>query len=150
LTGSCLCPNSTASGTGVRAGSFFPGAFFAFFTGVNNTAVGTTALLNSGGTIDTPNGGLGSNNTAVGYGALANATHGNGNTALGYSAGADVTTANNVIAIGSFGQDVSGSCFIGNIYSQHAADSRDRPRSGDDKQQRQTWPREYLFAPIQT
>ena len=31
LTGSCLCPNSTPSGTGVRAGSFSPGAFFSFF-----------------------------------------------------------------------------------------------------------------------
>jgi len=85
-------------------------------TGVNNTAVGTAALLNSGGAIDTPNGGPGSNNTAVGYGALTNST-GNGNTALGYSAGSNVTTANNVVAIGSFGQDVDNSCFIGNIYS---------------------------------
>jgi len=31
LTGSCLCPNSTPSGTGVRAGSFSPGASFSFF-----------------------------------------------------------------------------------------------------------------------
>jgi hypothetical protein len=86
-------------------------------TGVNNTAVGTAALLNSGDGIDAPDGGFGSNNTAVGYGALTNNTHGNGNTALGYSAGANVNTANNVIAIGSFGQDVDNSCFIGNIYS---------------------------------
>jgi hypothetical protein len=85
-------------------------------TGINNTAVGTAALLNSGGAIDTPNGGPGSNNTAVGYGALTNST-GSGNTALGYSAGSNVTTANNVVAIGSFGQDVDNSCFIGNIYS---------------------------------
>ena len=85
-------------------------------TGVNNTAVGTAALLNSGGAIDTPKGGPGSNNTAVGYGALTNST-GSGNTALGYSAGSNVTTANNVVAIGSFGQDVDNSCFIGNIYS---------------------------------
>lgn len=62
-------------------------------------------------------GGLGSNNTTVGYGVLANNTQGNANTALGYSAGSAVTTANNVIAIGSFGQDVSNSCLIGNIYS---------------------------------
>src|ERR1700693_2767131 len=31
LTGSCLCPNSTPSGNGVRTGSFSPGAFFLFF-----------------------------------------------------------------------------------------------------------------------
>jgi hypothetical protein len=85
-------------------------------TGINNTAVGTAALLNSGGAIDTPNGGPGSNNTAVGYGALTNSTS-SGNTAFGYSAGSNVTTANNVVAIGSFGQDVDNSCFIGNIYS---------------------------------
>ena len=86
-------------------------------TGTNNTAIGAAALLNSGSTIDTPNGGPGSNNTAVGYGALANNTQGNGNLALGFQAGANVTTADSVIAIGSFGQDVGNSCFIGNIYS---------------------------------
>jgi hypothetical protein len=85
-------------------------------TGLNNTAVGTAALLNSGATIATPNGGPGSNNTAVGNGALANNT-GNGNTALGHEAGSNVSTANNVIVIGSFGQDVDNSCFIGNIYT---------------------------------
>lgn len=84
--------------------------------GVNNTAVGTAALLNSGSTIDSPNGGPGSGNTAVGFSALANNTQGNDNIALGRDAGSNVTNANNVIAIGSFGQNVSNSCYIGNIF----------------------------------
>jgi Chaperone of endosialidase len=36
---------------------------------------------------------------------------------LGQSAGLNVGTANDVICIGSLGQDVDDSCFIGNIYS---------------------------------
>jgi hypothetical protein len=53
---------------------------------------------------------------AIGNNALSNST-GDGNIALGFNAGAGVTTANNVISIGTFGTNVSNSCFIGNIYS---------------------------------
>jgi hypothetical protein len=73
--------------------------------GFSNTAVGFQALLSNTG---------GAGDTAVGYQALVNAT-GSGETAVGFGAGSGVTTANNVIAIGSPGANVSGSCFIGNI-----------------------------------
>jgi Chaperone of endosialidase len=77
-------------------------------TGTNNTAVGAHALFNNVN---------GANNTALGIAALATAT-GSGNVGLGDSAGGFVTTANHVICIGSFGQNVSDSCFIGNIAFQ--------------------------------
>ena len=44
-------------------------------------------------------------------------TSGSFNTALGRGAGSNVTTANSVIAIGSDGENVSNSCYIGQIYS---------------------------------
>jgi hypothetical protein len=77
-------------------------------TGTNNTALGAHALFNN---VD------GANNTAVGISALAGAT-GSGNIGVGDSAGGFVTTANHVICIGSFGQNVNDSCFIGNIAFQ--------------------------------
>lgn len=40
MTRLCLCPNSTPSGSGVRAGSFCPGAFFPFFTRRGQTKQG--------------------------------------------------------------------------------------------------------------
>jgi len=104
-------------------------------TGFGNTAVGTAALLNNVGfAVDTPNGGPGSANTAVGVSALssnttggintavgsfalANKTTGDNNIALGGSAGINVTNANSVIAIGTVGADISNSCFIGQIYT---------------------------------
>jgi hypothetical protein len=46
---------------------------------------------------------------------------GNGNTALGAFAGTGITTANNVIAIGAGGENVSGTCYIGNIFGVTAA-----------------------------
>ena len=57
----------------------------------------------------------GSNNTAVGYGALTNST-GSNSIALGTNAGSDVTTANNVICIGITGQNVSDSFYVGNVF----------------------------------
>jgi hypothetical protein len=63
-------------------------------------------LSNSGGT----------NNTAVGNVALLNSL-GDGNTAIGASAGINVTTASNAICIGIPGQNVSNSCFIGNVFA---------------------------------
>ena len=91
-----------------------------------NTANGNRALLNN------TEGGV---NTAVGYRALinnttgfansgdrslmrwANTTTGNSNIGLGGFGGGAVSTANEVIAIGTPGQNVSNSCYIGQIYS---------------------------------
>src|SRR6266480_4434117 len=77
-------------------------------TGTNNTALGAAALSNNVN---------GANNTAIGIAALAGAT-GSGNVGLGDSAGGFVTTANHVICIGSFGENVSDSCYIANIAFQ--------------------------------
>jgi uncharacterized coiled-coil protein SlyX len=102
--------------------------------GVNNTAVGANALSNNSvSSGDTATGGPSSANTAVGSSALFNNTTGSANTAvggfalfnsrgfgnigLGVGAGENVVNANNVICIGTDGQDVSNSCFIGQIYS---------------------------------
>jgi len=78
-------------------------------TGDRNTAVGVFAL-----TDDT----TGAFNTAVGVQALASDTTGGLNTALGVGAGGSVTTANNVICIGAnvSGENVTNSCYIGNIF----------------------------------
>ena len=74
--------------------------------GISNTAIGDGALqLNVSGV----------NNTAVGDSALALST-GTGNTAVGVGAGENVTTASNVICIGTLGDNVSNSCYIGNVY----------------------------------
>src|SRR5436190_2095902 len=96
-------------------------------SGGQNTAVGSQALLNNttiSGISGTDNTAIGFNahgsdvtgisNVAVGSGALANAIHGF-NIAVGADAGSGVTTALGVIAIGSSGANVGGSCFIGNI-----------------------------------
>src|SRR5437867_11369711 len=94
--------------------------------GFDNTAVGHRALFSNttGGIDNTAIGHLalqsnttGGGNTAIGNNTLVNSTGGNLNTALGANAGNGVTTASNVICINSFGQDVSDSCYIGNIYS---------------------------------
>jgi Chaperone of endosialidase len=57
----------------------------------------------------------GGDNTAVGFLALGNNTSGSGNIALGSGAGSNVTTANNVICIGTVGNNVSDSSYIGNV-----------------------------------
>jgi hypothetical protein len=79
-------------------------------TGGGNAAAGSVALFSNT---------TGSNNTACGRAALSNNTSGSHNTALGNEAGDGVTTANNVICIGDgvSGQNVSNSCYIGQIYS---------------------------------
>ena len=74
-----------------------------------NTAIGEGALISN---IN------GSFNTAIGDEALDRNTTGSGNIGLGGSAGFNVTTANNVICIGAVGQNVSNSCYIGNIWNQ--------------------------------
>ena len=97
-------------------------------TGNSNTAIGTSALVdNVSGFENVGIGGAalftnvdGHDNIAVGQAALSNNTHGSNNIAVGEFAGLAVTTSNNVIAIGVQGQDVSDSCFIGNIFNAMA------------------------------
>ena len=79
---------------------------FNITTGSGNTAVGFQSLLNNT---------AGENNTAVGESTLVNCT-GTGSIAIGSHAGEFVGSSNNVIAIGSPGDDVDNSCFIGNIF----------------------------------
>jgi Chaperone of endosialidase len=123
--------NNTAAGAGALL-SNSSGAFntangaFALLrnaTGSSNTAIGDGALLSNT---------AGSNNAAIGNGALLNNETGNDNTAVGVNAledfpgdfntalgafaGSNITTANHVICIGANGDNVSNSCFIGNIY----------------------------------
>jgi hypothetical protein len=91
-------------------------------TGDNNTAIGRNALAANGGSQNTAIGvqalenNASGNNTAIGYLAGSNNTSGTQNIALGAFAGLDVTTADNVICIGVNGDNVSDSCFIGNIF----------------------------------
>ena len=73
-----------------------------------NTAVGYRTLISNT---------TGFANTAIGVDALSDNSTGNSNIALGVFAGGVVSTANEVIAIGTPGQNVSNSCFIGQIYS---------------------------------
>ena len=77
--------------------------------GRGNTAVGNSALASNT---------TGSDNTAVGAAALLNNTSGNNNIGLGDDAGFFVSTANDVIAIGANGDNVSNSCYIGNIWQR--------------------------------
>ena len=76
--------------------------------GAANTAIGNNALFENTS---------GSGNTAIGGATMVNNTSGNNNIALGYAAGNAVSSSDNVIAIGIGGQNVSNSCFIGQIYS---------------------------------
>jgi soluble cytochrome b562 len=82
--------------------------------GGTNTANGTQALDSNT---------TGDNNTASGFAALEANTTGSNNTALGIVAGGAVTTANNVIAIGAGvqGENVSNTCYIGNIFGATSA-----------------------------
>ena len=93
--------------TGSENGAFGHNALVDNTTGSFNTAVGTRALRNNIS---------GDANTAVGDGALYFST-GSGNIGLGDAAGINVTTANNVICIGTDGNDVDDSCYIGNIFN---------------------------------
>jgi len=100
-------------------------ALFSNTTGANNTASGVLALQNNTtGDANTANGvnalvanTTGDSNTAYGFGALFANTAGSHNIGLGRGAGISVITANDVIAIGTDGQDVDNSCFIGQIYT---------------------------------
>ncbi len=66
---------------------------------------------------------IGSGNTANGRAALGENISGVNNTALGNLAGSNVTTADNVICIGSdvAGENVSNTCYIGNIFGVTSA-----------------------------
>jgi Chaperone of endosialidase len=100
-------------------------ALFLNTTGFENTANGAFALLhNTEGSDNTANGAsalfnntTGVANTAAGVLALNSNTTGILNTAYGFLAGSNVTTANNVICIGHPGQNMSDSCYIGQIYT---------------------------------
>jgi trimeric autotransporter adhesin len=77
--------------------------------GFENTAIGRTALFNSR---------TARQNTAIGAEALESST-GSFNVALGWRAGVRVTTADGVISIGTeVGENVPGSCYIGNIFGR--------------------------------
>src|SRR5437764_4900575 len=107
--------------------------FFALFdtTGNGNTAIGSSALRhNTTGVVNTANGfqalfdnTTGNSNTAVGRLALENNTTGFNNIGLGAVAGDNITTAYDVICIGANVrcEDVSNSCYIGNIHGQTSA-----------------------------
>ncbi len=82
------------------------GALSSNTTGGGNAALGAGALQNN----------TANYNTAVGVTALPNSTTGTGNAAFGVNAGIAVTTASNVICIGHDGQNVSNSCYIGQIF----------------------------------
>jgi hypothetical protein len=96
-----LLANTAFSNTATGAGALLSNT-----TGSDNTANGDSAML-----FNTTGGG----NTANGLAALQNNTTGSNNIALGFIAGFNVTTANGVICIGVDGENVSGTCFIGNI-----------------------------------
>jgi len=107
-TGSPDNPNQPSGDPGSLNTANGDRALFSSTTGTLNTAIGANALFENT---------TGSGNTAVGTSTLVNSTSGNGNIALGFSAGNAVNIASNVIAIGTLGQDVSNSCFIGQIYT---------------------------------
>jgi hypothetical protein len=105
-------------------------ALFSNVSGSGNTANGTGSL--SSNTISNGNTAVGfrslfsstgGDNTAIGDDALLGNTTGNLNVALGASAGLAVSTANNVICIGTLvqGENVSNSCYIGNVFDQTSA-----------------------------
>ena len=120
--GAALYENTT--GIANTANGF--AALYSNTTGNYNTATGFAALYeNTTGNRNTANGywslfnnTTGNYNTATGFAALYGNTTGVRNVALGYFAGDDVTTAHDVIAIGTNGDNVSNSCYIGEIWQR--------------------------------
>ena len=102
-TGALL--NNTAGLVNSAFGSF---ALKSNITGGDNTAIGVFALYSNT---------IGVSNTAVGDQALLNNTTGNDNIVLGVGSGSGIVTANNVICIGTDGNNVDNSCYIGNIFN---------------------------------
>jgi hypothetical protein len=97
-------------------------------TGIANIAIGYQALLNNTSSANMASGygalednTTGEANTAYGINALSQNTTGSHNTALGTGAGVSVTTATNVIAISANGENVSNTCYIGNIFGVTSA-----------------------------
>ena len=134
-----MLSNNTTGDDNTATGSF---ALHSNTTGFSNTAIGVMALSsNTVGNVNTATGlealrdnidgedntangyralfgnTTGDNNTAIGVLALSANTSGAFNTALGRGAGGGVSTANNVIAIGISAENLSNSCYIGQIYS---------------------------------
>jgi hypothetical protein len=95
--------NNTAGGSNTAIGA---SALAANITATSNTAVGINALRSSSVSF----------NTAVGASALSNDTSGGGNAALGFGAGSNITTAEDMVCIGTPGQNVDFSCYIGEIF----------------------------------
>ena len=93
------------NGTGNSNAAIGDNTLFSNIAGNGNLAIGDSALFANT---------AGNNNVAIGVSALQGTT-GSGNIALGFQAGALVGSSGNVIAIGSPGDDVDNSCFIGNI-----------------------------------
>jgi len=104
-TGRQALINNTSGGSNTAIGVF---ALNNNIDGGVNTAVGIQALQNNN---------HGSNNTAIGRNALGGSATGNFNIGLGSNAGTSVTSASNVICIGTEGNNVDNSCYIGEIFS---------------------------------
>jgi len=102
--GSALFNNTIGDYNTATGGS----ALYSNVTGESNTAIGQQALQSNIS---------GSDNTAVGLETLVSNTNGSHNIALGDGAGTNVMTADRVICIGAVGEDVSNSCFIGQIFN---------------------------------
>ena len=107
-TGAGALLSNTTAFNNTADGAF---ALFSNTAGNFNTAVGTQALFNNT---------IGGVNTAIGNAALGNNTTGAFNVALGDNAGGGITTASEVICIGTdvAGENVNGTCYMGNIYGQ--------------------------------
>ena len=124
-TGAGALLTNTSGRSNTANGAF---ALFSSTQGSDNTATGDFTLFrNTTGNHNTANGAsalfsntTSSSNTAIGDSALLNSTGGN-DTALGFTAGNNVTTASNVICIGSPGQNVDNSCYIGNVSGADAS-----------------------------
>jgi hypothetical protein len=84
------------------------GALSSNVTGESNIAIGQQAMQSNIS---------GSDNTAVGFEALPDNTNGSHNIAVGDGAGVNVMTADRVICIGAVGEDISNSCYIGQIFN---------------------------------
>jgi hypothetical protein len=103
--------NNTDGDSNNAIGAF---ALHSITTGSFNQAMGYEALHNN---VD------GFSNVAIGDSALSNSTAGSSNVVVGDSAGQNVITASHVICIGAnvAGENVSNTCYIGNIFGVTSA-----------------------------
>jgi trimeric autotransporter adhesin len=120
--------------TGIANVATGPGTLFNNIDGGGNTGTGANFVLfnntHGGGNTATgdftlANNQTGNFNTADGWAALSNNIGGSANTALGWNAGQAVTSADDVICIGQdvAGENVSNTCYIGNIFGVTSASS---------------------------